>query len=372
MRRHIAGIVAILMLGLAAPAFGSAVSRTGSYLNGERFMQTTPLAVPGLSKVTAVDASNSSSYALRSDGTVWAWGNNEKGQLGNGTLTSSLTTPVQVSIPATIVSIGEAKNEGMAIDSTGHAWVWGENGSGSLCVPGRNFKITEPMQVPGIANVVAVQGGEEHTLWLTAAGTVLACGRNTYGELGLGEGVGFTRTATVVPGVSSIVQISAGSRTSAALDGKGQVFMWGNNAHGAIGIGSTEPIIWTATHVVLPGPASAISTGGDLGSNGSSLAILPGGALYGWGYDNAGQVGDGVQVDKLSPVSTGLHFVSAVTGGVFSLGLDTEGNVWGWGSSVNGDLGVGSASGTFLTPQLVEGGVSAISATAWNAENLHR
>jgi alpha-tubulin suppressor-like RCC1 family protein len=363
----VAAVGACLCLAPAANA--GTVSHWGSYLNGEEALQPTPLAVSGLSEVVSVDASNSSGYALAGNGTVWAWGNGQYGQLGDGSLGSSLTTPVQVKIPARIVSIGEAKNEGLAIDSTGQAWVWGENGSNSLCVRGK--AIATPVKVGGLRDVVAGQGGEEHTLWLTPAGGVLSCGRNTWGELGLGEAVDEARTPTPVPGLSEIVQVSVGERTSAARDGKGRVFMWGDNVHGAIGVGSKAATIWTPGYVTLPGPASEVSTGGDLEDNGSSFAVLPGETLYGWGDDNHGQVGDDSTADKLSPVNTGLHFASVVAGGVFSLGLTKEGEVYSWGGGFGGSLGVGGRSGPAFTPIFVESGVSEISATAKNAEDLH-
>lgn len=366
-RISIAAIVAFLCLASIAEA--GTVSHWGSYLNGEEALQPTPLAVPGLSEVVAVEASNSSGYALKANGTVWAWGNGDDGQLGDGALASSLTTAMQVKLPGRIVAIGEAKNEGLAVDSTGQAWVWGENGSGSLCVRGK--ALSTPVKVPGLTKALAAHGGEEHTLWLTSSGSVLTCGRNTWGELGLGAGVSMTRTPTVVPGLASIVQVSVGERTSAALDAQGRVFMWGENVHGAIGVGSSAPTIWTPTHVPLPEPASSISTGGDLEDNGSSFAILPKEAVYGWGYDNHGQVGDRSTLDKPAPVNTGLHFTSVVAGGVFSLGLDHEGNVYSWGAGFGGSLGVGHTKGPAFTPLFVEGGVSEISATAKNAEDLH-
>jgi alpha-tubulin suppressor-like RCC1 family protein len=147
--------------------------------------------------------------------------------------------------------------------------------------------------------------------------------------------------------------------------------MWGDNVHGAIGVGSKAATIWTPGYVTLPGPASEVSTGGDLEDNGSSFAVLPGETLYGWGDDNHGQVGDDSTADKLSPVNTGLHFASVVAGGVFSLGLTKEGEVYSWGGGFGGSLGVGGRSGPAFTPIFVESGVSEISATAKNAEDLH-
>jgi alpha-tubulin suppressor-like RCC1 family protein len=367
--RHLATALALLAIS-AIPADASTVAHWGSYLNGDSETQRRPKTLPGLTEATAVDAGNSSGYALRANGTVWAWGNGGRGQLGNGALTDSPTTPVKVRIPATVTSIGEARNEGMAVDSTGHAWVWGEDGFSSLCVPGGR-SIATPMQVPGLSHVVAVQGGEEHTIWLTASGTVLACGKNIYGELGIGQGRIISRTPTEVPGLAGIVEVSAGDRTSAARNGKGRVFMWGYNSHGQVGVGSSQSIIWTPRLVGLPEPAKQISAGGDLAENGASLALTNSGLLYGWGDDKCGEIGDGQTVNKLSPVNTGLHFASAVTGGLFSLGLDARGNVYSWGCNIGSALGVGG-SGTAMTPLFVESGVTKISATAMNAEDLHR
>jgi Regulator of chromosome condensation (RCC1) repeat len=362
-------------LALAATATATAtaatVSRWGSYLAGlpepgpvETQMSPTSVDLEG---VTMIDASNSSSYALKSDGTVWAWGDGTVDQLGDGNAASS-SSPVQVAFPKGVVitTIGESKNQGYAIDSNGEAWTWGQGSSD--CMPGRLHD--KPVKIAGITEAVAVQGGGNHVAWLERNGEVLGCGTNNDGQLGLGEGVRSTRFATVIPGLKSIVQISAGDQTLEARDSSGRVFMCGENVRGQVGVGSSARAVWAPTEVPLPEPAINISAGGDLVPNGTSFAITQGG-VYGWGNDRASEVGDGRQTTKRLPVNTGLHFTSVASGGAFVLGLDDEGNVYSWGLNTGGALGTGAAGRRSAAPVLVDTGVSAISATARNALDLH-
>jgi alpha-tubulin suppressor-like RCC1 family protein len=341
-------VLAILLfiLAFATSATAATVSRWGSYLAGfggagPSETQTQP-APAGLSEVTIIDASNSSSYALRADGSVWAWGNGTVGQLGDGKLASS-STPVRVVFPKGIVikTIGESKNAGYAIDSAGEAWAWGQGTAD--CLQGRVR--SEPVKITGLTNLTEVQGGENHVLWLERDGMVLGCGANGVGQLGLGKGVGVAKSPTVITGLKSIVQISAGDRTLEARDSSGQVFMSGENTRGQVGVGSSEAAIWTPMQVPLPEPATSISAGGDLAPNGTNFAMTAK-TLYGWGYDGQGQVGDRQTAPRLSPVDTGLHFASVAAGGTFVLGLDKEGNLYSWGRNAGGDLGIGRPGGT--------------------------
>jgi alpha-tubulin suppressor-like RCC1 family protein len=353
---------------IALPASASAeVRRRGDFFGGgEGYEQVFASGIKGLENVKVIQASNASSYFLRADGTVWAIGDGLNGELGNGSTSDSLT-PVKVVFPegTTITAIGEAKNEGFAIDSTGQAWAWGAGGEGSLCL-GTGGKREVPVKVPGVTGAKAVQGGENHVLWLLANGTVKSCGTNAQGQLGLGEGVERTNTATLIPELSHVVQISAGDRTSAALTESGQVYVWGSNRHGEVGIGSTSQGVYSPALVPLPGPASEVSSGGDLAYNGHTLALV-GGTLYSWGTNGAGQLGDGTTTDRSSPVDTGLSFVGIAASGAYSMGLDSKGGVWAWGSATEGELGTGATFGRVITPTQIDSGASMISATAQNS-----
>ncbi len=369
MRRFVSlvGLSVVLLLVSISSASATRVKRWGSFFGtGESLTVEEPTAVEGLKEVTAMDASNTSAYFLEANGTEWAIGNDNHGQLGDGG-EEAATIPVQVQLPAgiRIKAIGEAGGTGYAIGSNGEAFSWGAGALGSLCLGPGVSKLSTPAEIPGIANAVAVQGGEDHVLFLLANGTVMACGTNTNGQLGIGtEGDGKS-TVVPVPGLTSIVEISAGNRDSCALSKAGEVYDWGFNDEGQIGAGSTKLVFDSPLHVSLPGPASEISCGGDLIENSHTLALVKG-QLYGWGCDNHGQVGDGQTTDKLSPVATGLHFSRVVASGAYSLGLDASGNVWSWGSRAGEGLGRGFEEPARV-PAIVDTGATGISATAMDS-----
>jgi alpha-tubulin suppressor-like RCC1 family protein len=360
------------------------VARWGDYFGGRHSDFRTPHVVSGLANVVAIDASNSSNYALEcaggvsscpTDGIVMAWGDGAVGQLGDGSNHSPHNQPVQVHFPSgvNIVSIGEARDEGFAIDSTGQGWGWGLNGHGSLCI-GNTTKQSVPVAIPGLTSVTAVQGGQDHVLWLLANGTVMACGANNYGQLGTGR-TRASNVPTAVRQLTDIVQITAGNTTSGALDSSGNVYMWGYNRRGQVGIGSGDQgSISTPTKVTLPLPAVQLSSGGDIIGNGHSLAILNDGSVYAWGDDANGQLGDGQTFDKFSPVQVtvpaGVTFTNVAAGGCFSLALDTNGYVYSWGCGQRGQLGVAGMSQS-TSPIEVDSGVGMISATANNALDFH-
>jgi alpha-tubulin suppressor-like RCC1 family protein len=319
--------------------------------------------------VTAIDVGNVSAYALESDGSVWAWGGNRDGQLGDGTTVNSPYQAVRVELPAgvRVVALGEAENVGLAIDSTGHAWAWG-SAEVAACVPGGRSRTLTPVEVPGISEAVAVQGGGHHTIWLLSGGGVETCGVNGAGQLGV-PGIERSVTPVPVPGLSDVVEVSAGMRTSCARTASGAVYDWGADREGQVGNGVEEPAV-SSPYEVIPSGATQVSCGGDVLTDGHALALVAG-EVIAWGANQNGQLGDGTTQNRPLPTATGLHFDQVVAGGASSYGLDAEGNAWAWGTASGGALGIGPTSARFATePQLVEGGVSSISSTARNVGAL--
>jgi alpha-tubulin suppressor-like RCC1 family protein len=354
---------------LATTASGE-VEHWGSY--GAADTQQTPTAMTNLENVVAIHAANSASYALESNGTVWAFGEGAVGQLGDGLQEASLEVAVRVQFPAgvKIVAIGEAESEGFAIDSTGQGWAWGRGGEGSLCLGERALDLSTPVKVPEITDATAVQGGAHHVLWLLKSGTLEACGSNHRGELGVGAGVRKSESPLPVPGLSKVVEISAGQMTSCARTSSGAVYDWGGDANGQVGNGMEEASVFEPFHVSLPGPASAISCGGNKAIDGHTLAIVEG-AVYGWGEDSYGQLGDGATENKLLPVrateTRSLGLVHVVASGACSLGLTASGDVYAWGSDEGEALGTEEEVRMSLTPLLVDTGAHEISGTAYNS-----
>jgi alpha-tubulin suppressor-like RCC1 family protein len=354
-------------LVFAAPANAQRVYSWGTIAG--ILKHRTPTVVEGLGPVSLVDASNSSDYALETDGTVKAWGSNRSGTLGDGNTRSS-RVPVTVRVPVPVVTLGEARASGAAIDRQGNGWVWGSDIAGDMCEP-KTPAILTPEHPAALTDVKAVQGGELHTLWLTDSGHVLTCGTNSFASLGLGEGVEKAESPVEIPGLSDVVEVSAGERQSLARTENGEVYAWGANNHGQTCTGSTAERVWLPTRVPLPERAKEVSGGGDFEENGSSLIVLEDGDVYGCGYNSNGQADPESEEENVTfPENTGLVYAHAVTGGTFSLGLTASGIVEAWGSDAADVLGDGKL-GSQQFPVPVDTGVSQISATATNAMDLH-
>jgi len=288
---------------------------------------------------------------LKSDGTVWAWGGNANGQLGDGTKTSR-TVPVHVMSDVTAISACSLHS--LALKSDGTVWAWGWNYHGQVGDgnSGAGADKSTPFKISSLTDVVAISAGSGHSLALKSDGTVWAWGANTNGQLGDGtNGAGADKSTPVqvlfMAGVT-VTSISAGGTHSLALVG-GEVWAWGHNEFGQLGDNST---IDRNRPVRVLGGASGdtyltdvtISAGG-----GHSLALKSDGTVYAWGDNRFGQLGDGTTDDCLTPVKilplTGVTAISA--GNDHSLALRDNGTVYAWGNNEFGQLGNGDIGTDF-------------------------
>jgi alpha-tubulin suppressor-like RCC1 family protein len=360
-----------------SPSASASVYRWGAFgKSGEP--QPVPLQVANLNgEVVKIDSGNLSAYALTSTGAVWAWGPNEHGQLGDGTTQASLDEAVQVHFPkgVQIVAIGEERASGFAVDSTGHAWAWGEGTGGSNCLGGGLEDLTEPREIPEFSGVTAVQGGSTHSIWLMQDGTVMMCGENHNGRLGNGTTGGRAYTPEQVPGLSNVVEVSAGQGVACARTASGAVFDWGDDEEGQIGNGAFEYAVPSPYEVPLPEAAVGLSCGGNLSRNGTTLVALEGGGIYGWGDDENGQIGDGQTANKASPtpagLTVGLGLTQVIASGEYALGVSGEGDVYAWGGNMNHALGTTQTLKMSLTPLLVDTGAVEVSGTAYDSGDRH-
>jgi alpha-tubulin suppressor-like RCC1 family protein len=389
MRQLTCTVVLAAMLAVPGVASGT-VLRWGSYGNGNWGKKKTPTGVKFVGEpgpLVKIDAGNAESYVLGSDGTEWAFGQNQQGQLGNGTVGNKLkylkAAPVLFPEGTHIVAIGEGRAAGFAIDSSGQGWSWGrseeqnkketEGRTSSLCLGPMEEPISIPEQVPGLTGVRAVQGGGTHVLWLTDKGTVKACGANQHGQLGDGTTTS-SLTPVTVQGLPEVVEISSGKATSCARTASGEVYVWGDDVHGQVGDGTFTKGVYLPYHVPLPGPASEISCGGNGELNGSTMALVNG-VIYGWGADEVDQVGDGQNTDKASPVvasetlglsALGGPITHIVTSGESSFALTANGNVYGWGSNEGWSLALPEESMITPSPVLIATEAVEISSTSYD------
>jgi hypothetical protein len=188
-----------------------------------------------LTDVIAIAGGRDMSYALRSDGTVWAWGLNDTGQLGDGT-TTMRTRPVRVGSLTNITAITGGRDHGLAVRSDGTVWGWGDNSQGEVG-DGTLTNRLAPVQVTGLTGAVEVAAGAYHSLARLSSGLLRSWGQNSNGQLG--DGTTTRRTTSVaVPGVTGATAIAAGRQHSLAVVAGGAVRAWGSNATGQLGDGT--------------------------------------------------------------------------------------------------------------------------------------
>jgi alpha-tubulin suppressor-like RCC1 family protein len=339
-------------------AFGD--NTDGELGDGTTTSSTLPVQVSGLSGVTAVSAGNNSlSFALKSDGTVWAWGSNSWGQLGIGNSSSSYnqTTPVQVTglSGLTITAALAAANDGLALASNGTIWTWGFNGEGQLGYGTIGGNTTTPAQATALSNITALAAGNAYALALDSSGTVWAWGYDNHGQLGDGTTTnrGTPEAISALSGVE-VTAVAAGATgaSSFALASDGTVWAWGGNANGELGNGtSTDQHLPVHVLVSAGVPLSGV-TAVAVGTN-FTLALKADGTVWAWGANGKGQVGDGTDATERSMAvqvhgrnnSGYLTGVTAIAAGEYSaLALKSDGSVWAWGFNGDGQLGDGTTT----------------------------
>lgn len=325
----------------------------------------TPVDVKGpggkgnLDGIIAIAAGKAHTVALKKDGTVWAWGRNNKGQLGDGT-DDDRKTPVQVKGPGGkgnlggIVSIAAGALHTVAVKDDGTVWAWGYNNDYQLG-DGTDRKRLTPVQVKGpggqgfFEGIAVVAAGNAHTLALKKDGTVWGWGINDKGQLGDDTGDS-SKTPVLAKGLKGMVAIAAGTSHSLALKGDGSLWAWGSNIAGQLGdksISNRLAPVW----VKAIANVAAIAAG-----ESHSVALKADGTVWIWGSNNAGQLGinEGASTMRLIPV-----FVDGVTGIVaigagdnHTLARKNDGTIWVWGGNNKGQLGDNSTNNRLVPVQL--------------------
>jgi len=212
--------------------------------------------------VRAIAAGGNDSFALLADGTVMAWGDNEKGELGNGSTKLNSTVPVAVKGLSNVRALAAGGEFAVALLNSGALEAWGSDQYGQLANAGVEEESNVPVPVSGVSGASAIAAGATHALALLGDGTVMAWGEDNYGELGNGVFQAKQQTPVSVGGLSGVTAVSAGGQDSAALLSSGSVMTWGIDNWGQLGDGasgspSALPVSVTGVHRV-----AAIAAGG--------------------------------------------------------------------------------------------------------------
>lgn len=311
----------------------------GSIGDGTNTDRLTPVQALIVDDAVQVAAGYWHALALKSDGTVWSWGNNGYGQLGHGTTGSSTSqnSPQQVMGLSDVVSIACGAWHSLAVKRDGSVWAWGANGYGQLG-NGTTAISNRPHQVPNISNARSVAGGLEHSLLLKKDGSVWAWGNNFFGQLGNGSNDDRSSVPVQVQGLSSVIDISAGQHHSLAVLLNGTAWSWGHGQWGQLGNGNNVNV---RAPVQVSGLTDIVQIAAGL-NHSSARGVT--GIMWTWGEGSGGQLGNGYHSgSQLTPVQVqGLHSVSQISArGDRCFAVGADGAVWGWGRNIYGELGVG-------------------------------
>lgn len=312
--------------------------------DGTGIQQSSPTAIGTKFVAVAASAMERITLGLKDDTSLWAWGSNTDGQLGDGTVLERLE-PVLVGSGFRAVAAGFRRSFGIKSDDS--LWGWGVNGAGQLG-DGSTTKRLTPVLIG--SDFLAVAAAEGFTVALKTDGGLWVWGFN-YGLLG--DGRNDYRTAPVQIG-SGYVAIAAGRSHALALKADGSLWSWGQNGEGQLGDGTT---VHRATPVLVGTDFIAVSAG-----ESHTVALKDDGSLWAWGFNSYGQLGDGSTTNRLSPVPIDANYSAVAAGSNHTLALKPDGSVWTWGFNGSGQLGDGSLSNRMTPLQILGPGSSTMTA----------
>ena len=318
-------------------------------------------SVPVLTQVTS---GASHSCAILDDGSVSCWGENSNGQLGDGSRTPSLE-PAKASMPLgrKALGISAGSYHTCTLLDDGSIRCWGSNNFGQIG-DGTSIERTSPVSVNlGVGkSALAVSSGESHTCAVLNDGTMKCWGLNSNGQLGDGTSTDRLSPENVLMGDEDALMVSTGSYHTCAIMGDRSVMCWGDNWNGQLGDGTNTDRL-SPVEITVPSNSSAVSL--DAGALHTCLGMNDG-SMFCWGYNAYGQLGNGGFGNSNYPMTTPLsanQLLTNVKVGLFhSCALFDSGQVACWGDNSNGQLGDGTQSGSAI-PGIVSLSTNATSIT---------
>jgi alpha-tubulin suppressor-like RCC1 family protein len=310
-----------------------------SVVTGLKFTQV-------LSKNNYVDTSTPETNfraGLTTNGFVWTWGKNDFGQLGDGTVVSR-SLPVSVIGNKQFVTFGTGDSESItAIDASGFLWGWGRNDSGQLG-DGTTINKSFPVLINDTNIFIATKGN----IGIDANNFVWSWGKNTYGQLG--NGTTYDSSVPVLMSkVNLIVEVSKGMDFAVMLRRDGKCFTVGRNNYGQLGDNSA---VDKSIPVLLNTKYTQIASGAM-----HTLALDSNGIIWSWGNNSFGQLGNGTTENKSNPTNilSSKRFVQIGASGTTSIAVDVNGYVWCWGRNVSGSLGNNTITDSSIPVSIIGG-----------------
>jgi len=367
-------------------------NRNGRLGNGLTTNVSSPIQIGSLVKWASISANSGNSHGIRTDGTIWGWGNNNYSNLGISNLIHPMVAPIKMPGTTTWVTLTSGNDSGGIINSAGELWMWGYNANSGMVGQGNTTNYSSPVQVGSLTNWLTISIASQTPTCIKTDGTLWAWGLNAQGQVG--DGTTTNRSSPVqIGGLTTWESASSGYQHGVAIKTDGTLWAWGSNTYGQLGQGNTtnssSPAqIGSATNWATCSGVRyqtfAINDSGELwacgdnpygflgdgtttdrsslvqiGSlttwsilgkgcinNSSMSAIKTDGTLWSWGRNDVGQIGDGSTTDRSSPVQIGslTNWASAALGYKRSTYVTTTGEAWGTGyNGASGELGIGKA-----------------------------
>ncbi|WP_036667073.1 S8 family serine peptidase [Paenibacillus sp. UNC217MF] len=344
-----------------------AVDKAGNESESNRFYTSTISTVPML-----IAGEKNSAY-VKTDRTLWMWGDNEFGQAGLGTTGGKASMAMKIANLENVIGVAVGSNHTLVLTQDGRVWSWGYGYYGQLGDKNRTYSTyPTPEKVPNLDSVVAVTAIGDYSMALKKDGTVWRWGGSSSGvepqklnftgisamaqgnprSVGIvlkSDGTVWDLHGKQVQGLDGIVAISQGDGFSVALRNDGTVWTWGGNYYGQLGDGTT-------TNRDKPGmvkgldEVEAISVG-----EYHVIAMKKDGSVWAWGDNREGQLGDGTKTNKLSPVQlAGIDAEGIAAGNNYGMALQKNGIVWSWGNNSFAQLGDGTIEGRTVPVQVKE------------------
>jgi alpha-tubulin suppressor-like RCC1 family protein len=315
----------------------------------------TPTSIHGTNKTFCLISAKTHTLGIDNHGEVWGWGFNNKGQIGDNTTMWKYSPYSLIGSNKTFCQISAGFSFSLSIDKNGRVWGWGYNNKGQIGDNSVTSKST-PVSILGANKTFCfISGGESHAISIDYNGLMWGWGYNYYGQLGIGNNANGMAPFSVNGANKTFCEIAAGQSNSHGIQigaSTGRTYSWGYNNLGQLGIYST---IDKSTPVSILGANRTFCKILDGGSH--TITVDRIGKVRSWGYNPYGEIGDNSITNRSTPISVlggNKTFCNIGSGVNHSLGIDLRGKIWAWGYNANGQLGDNSVTSR-RTPKTILG-----------------